>query len=142
KKEHMTNLISIIVSVSILILTIIFKNQFDSGVFLQIIGLFIGITGLIFWITGRATLGKYFTISHKPKELITNGIYAKIRHPMYSGGILLYLGLGLFFKSIIGIVLTIILLAPLLIYSAIIEERLLIKKYGKSYIEYKKKTIF
>ena len=61
---------------------------------------------------------------------------------MYTGGILIYLGLGLWFKSILGLVLTMVLIVPLLVYSATLEEKLLIRAYGERYIEYKKRTIF
>ena len=71
--------------------------------------------------------------------LMTEGSYAKVRHPMYSGamilgtgGLLIHPHMGqLVFTLVIG--LTFILFIP-------IEERLLIKKRGEEYEKYKKKV--
>ena len=139
-KDIILNVISIIALIGVLILSIVFNNQFEGGIFFQIIGAVVGISGLIMWITAKLTLGKHFTMSTTPKHLVTKGIYSKLRHPMYYGGILIYLGIGIFLKSVIGLVLTIILIAPLLIYSPREEEKLLMEKYKEKYSAYKKKT--
>lgn len=71
--------------------------------------------------------------------LMTAGSYAKVRHPMYSGamvlgtgGLLIHPHMGqLVFTALIG--LTFILFIP-------IEERMLIKKRGEEYENYKKQV--
>lgn len=141
-KETILNMISIATLILVLLLTIIFSNQFDSGLSSQIFGIFLGIVGLIFWIVGKRALGKNFTTTIIPKSFVKTGIYSKIRHPLYLGTVLFFLGLGFYSKSIVGIVSTIILIVPLVTYLAILEERELIKKFGTEYLDYKKKTIF
>jgi len=137
-KEITYNFIAILLCILILIATFLFRDQFNASLLLQSIGLIFVVTGMTFWIIGKLTLGKYFSVSHKPKALITKGIYSKLRHPMYTGGVLIYLGLALFFKSIVGLTLTIAILVPLLVYSATIEEKLLREKYKKDFDQYKK----
>jgi len=140
-KDLILNILSIIILLAGLIVNIIFRDQFNGEIFFRIIGMLITITGVIIWIIARITLGKYFTMSTIPKGLITNGIYSKLRHPMYYGGILIYIGGGLFFRSIVGLIFTVILILPMLIYFAIEEDKLLRLKFKEKYSNYKLKTI-
>lgn len=71
--------------------------------------------------------------------LKTSGIYAKVRHPLYSGTILIFLGLFLFIPKIS----TAIALAITLLYLAVgirLEEKKLILKFGDKYVSYKKEV--
>jgi protein-S-isoprenylcysteine O-methyltransferase Ste14 len=126
----------------ILLLTIIFRYQFNDGEYLQAIGFIIGAIGVVILITGIMTLGKNFTTSINPKSLVTYGIYSKIRHPIFIGVILVYLGIELIFQSIYGLLLVIFVLIPFYIYSAIEEEKMLSKIFKDKYTAYKKKTLF
>jgi protein-S-isoprenylcysteine O-methyltransferase Ste14 len=139
-KERTFDATSIFLLAFVLIITIYFNKQFNLGI-LQPIGLCIAIIGLACWIGGKISLGEHFTTSFKPKGLVTTGIFSKIRHPMYFGGTLIYLGLGLLFESVYGLILSLTLIVPLLVYSAMQEEKLLLEEFGEVYIEYKKKTI-
>ena len=127
---------------TILLLTIIFRYQFNGGEYLQAVGYIIGAIGVIILIMGIMTLGKYFTTSINPKGLVTHGIYSKIRHPVFIGVILVYLGIELIFQSIYGLLLVIFVLVPFYIYSAIEEEKILAEKFKDKYTAYKKKTLF
>lgn len=73
-------------------------------------------------------------------ELITGGIYSKIRNPMYLGFIIWIVGFPIFTKSLITLVSSTIWISHI-IYWKILEERELEEKY-KEYREYKKKTWF
>jgi protein-S-isoprenylcysteine O-methyltransferase Ste14 len=126
----------------ILVLTIIFRYQFNGGEYLRTIGFIIGAIGVVILITGIMTLGKYFTASITPKGLVTHGIYSKFRHPIFMGVILVYLGMEFIFQSIYGLLLVIFVLIPFYIYSAIEEEKMLSKTFKDKYTAYKKKTLF
>ncbi|WP_455369910.1 methyltransferase family protein [[Eubacterium] cellulosolvens] len=141
-KESILNLISAVTLIFVLLMTIIFSNQFNLGLLSTVFGIAIGIIGLIIWIVGKHALGKSFTTTIIPKGLVTTGIYSKIRHPLYLGTILFFLGVGLYSKSIVGLTLTMILIIPLVAYLANLEEKALIEKFGSEYLDYKKKTIF
>jgi protein-S-isoprenylcysteine O-methyltransferase Ste14 len=99
------------------------------------------VLGVFLGILSRVTLGQAFTSSLSSQGFVTKGIYSKLRHPMYAGGVLLYVGVGILFQSIIGLVLTGLLVLPLLVYSAIEEERQMLEKFGEETVDYGKNTI-
>jgi protein-S-isoprenylcysteine O-methyltransferase Ste14 len=66
------------------------------------------------------------------------GPYGFIRHPSYTGALVIFIGLGLAIQSW-GAVLSLILLFSLAYgYRMHIEEKALISELGEEYIEYKK----
>ena len=72
-------------------------------------------------------------------ELITNGIQSKIRHPLYSATILIFVGFFLFIPKMVSLVamVAMLLYLPVGIY---FEERKLVKKFGEDYLEYRKRV--
>lgn len=66
------------------------------------------------------------------------GLYAKIRHPIYTSMILYYLGLILVFFNLLTALLYLLLLG-ILVYTAISEENFLKGKF-KDCEEYMKRT--
>lgn len=71
--------------------------------------------------------------------LVTNGIYAIIRHPSYLGLLLNSLGWALAFRSWIGVIITAVTLVPLLARINA-EERLLRSQFGEEYDAYRART--
>jgi protein-S-isoprenylcysteine O-methyltransferase Ste14 len=71
-------------------------------------------------------------------ELRTEGVYALVRHPMYTGGILVALGWSVLFESVPGVVLTAVLAAFFALKSRH-EERRLEEAYP-GYAEYRRRT--
>jgi protein-S-isoprenylcysteine O-methyltransferase Ste14 len=67
--------------------------------------------------------------------LVTAGIYGVIRHPSYLGLLLNSLGWGLAFRSLVGVLLTALLIPPLLARIGA-EERLLRTQFGDEYKSY------
>ncbi len=61
------------------------------------VGLALVAIGLAGWVTARIQLGRSFSIRAKATELVTHGIYSKIRNPVYVFGTLLLVGLILWF---------------------------------------------
>ena len=98
-----------------------------SGLSIFLIGTYIYFKWEIFW---------YRTFKG---QLVTNGIFSYIRHPHYTSLIIIGFGLALFFYSLFALVIAFIAI-PLIIWSIFDEEKLLIKQYGKDYIEFMKKT--
>lgn len=62
--------------------------------------------------------------------------------PLYTGGFLLFTGIDAVPQSIIGSALTGLLVLPLLVYSAVEEERRMLDKFGEEYADYRKHTAF
>lgn len=110
---------------------------------------FVGIIGLIFCFSGtiiacwsKYLLGKNWSLSVQKKvnhELIQNGIYSYLRHPIYTGLLLLFIGNTLIVGDYRGIIAVVIVLVSFW-FKLIKEEKLLIETFGNDYIEYKKKT--
>ena len=73
-------------------------------------------------------------------ELITDGLYRYLRHPMYLGFILWMAGSTLFFQSWIAGILTVIFTLNILVWKKL-EEIQLMKIYP-AYKDYMKKTWF
>jgi protein-S-isoprenylcysteine O-methyltransferase Ste14 len=74
-------------------------------------------------------------------ELITDGIYSKIRHPLYLATIILLTSLPLLYPFPEVAVFSISLIVYTMI-GAYFEEKKLILHYGDEYLEYKKKAGF
>lgn len=112
-----------------------FRNQFLADAWLSITSSVVMIFGFLMVAAGTITLDKI-------KGLATSGIHSKIRHTIYYSRIIFFIGAALFFRSIYGLILTLLVLLPLHVYVIRKEEKLLIKKYGKKYSRYKKRTLF
>ncbi len=71
--------------------------------------------------------------------LVTTGVYGVIRHPSYLGLLINSLGLGLAFRSGVGVILTALILLPLLARIRA-EEWLLRTQFGDEYDAYCART--
>jgi protein-S-isoprenylcysteine O-methyltransferase Ste14 len=74
-----------------------------------------------------------------PTGLVTNGGFKLVRHPLYLGSILVYLGLAVATASLFSLALWVII-CVFYNYIAGYEEKLLEAKYGESYRMYAEKT--
>jgi protein-S-isoprenylcysteine O-methyltransferase Ste14 len=72
-------------------------------------------------------------------QLLTGGIFKHIRHPHYTSLLIIGFGLAFFFYSLAALLIAIIAI-PIMIWSIIDEEKLLIKQYGDEYKRFMKKT--
>ena len=74
-------------------------------------------------------------------ELITDGIYSRVRHPLYLATVLVFSALALIYPFPIVIIFSLCMIAYTMI-GAYFEERKLMKHYGDEYVEYKKTAGF
>lgn len=72
-------------------------------------------------------------------ELVTDGIYAVIRHPSYLGLLVNAVGWALAFRSGVGLLLAALLVPPLLARIGA-EERMLRSQFGAAYDAYRART--
>ena len=82
---------------------------------------------------------KVFQEERKDLVLIKTDVFTIIRHPMYFGSILIYLGFVILSLSIIALVVFIVVVI-FYYYLCRYEEQLLIEKLGSEYLEYMKKV--
>jgi protein-S-isoprenylcysteine O-methyltransferase Ste14 len=99
------------------------------------------VVGVAFVGVARCQLGKSFSIRPKARELVTHGLYSKIRNPIYVFGAVITLGLILVLQRP---VLWVGLAAIVAIQTvrARREARVLEQAFGDSYREYRRKTWF
>jgi len=74
--------------------------------------------------------------------LITKGPYGFCRHPQYLSFIIMILGIDLMFRSFTGIVFTLAISIPSVVYRARIEDQLLRNKFGEEWENYADKVGF
>lgn len=86
-------------------------------------------------------LGSSFAITPRAKELVTTGLYSKIRHPIYVFGTLVFLGLALVVRDVIIYMFCAALIARN-IWRARQENRVLEEKFGDAYRTYREHVWF
>ena len=98
--------------------------------------LIVGIGIIVFFIA----LFTIKTLESYQGDLITKGIYSKIRHPMYLAFILWLIGFPIFFGALFSFILSFVFIANILFWRYLEEKEL--EKRFLSYMDYKKTTIF
>lgn len=71
------------------------------------------------------------------EDFVVSGLHSYIRHPIYSGTILIFLGF-FFFDPTLSSVLHVVMLFLYLPFGIHYEEKKLISIYGEKYLQYKK----
>ena len=94
---------------------------------------------LISGIFAKFGLGIVFGEVREKPEIIEKGVFNIVRHPIYLGSILLYLGLILLTCSIASAILWIIIVI-FYFYISKYEEKLLLNEFGKEYENYMKRV--
>ena len=85
------------------------------------------------------SLGHWLLFNKKLPGLVTIGIFAHVRHPMYLGYILAYLGCIVGTMSLLSIIPW-LLITHLYAKMANYEEQKLEQKFGEEYLEYRRKV--
>jgi protein-S-isoprenylcysteine O-methyltransferase Ste14 len=109
--------------------------------FQRCIGAALMILGIAGIVTARYQLGKSFAIRAKAHELVTRGIYSKIRNPIYVSGAVLLAGFVLLLHRPM---LWLVFLALIIMqtFRARREAKVLEAAFGDAYREYRRKTWF
>lgn len=106
---------------------------------MQSAGLCLMIAGFVLWTTARFQLGRSLTVTAQAKQLVTRGLYSKLRNPIYLfgsctiAGLILLLGRPrwlLIFAAVI----------PLQIWRGRKEAQVLEAKFGEEYRRYRAAT--
>lgn len=107
-------------------------------IFLFIVGLLFILSGLlIYFLAIKAKI----TSSIKENTLVTHGVYAVVRNPIYSAWLFICTGiLFLYGNPYLALMLFLIFWLSLTILMKHTEEKWLTKLYGEAYLEYCKKV--
>jgi len=87
------------------------------------------------------TLGEYFTgdVKARPDQpVITSGPYRLVRHPSYTAGMMMFIGIGLALGSWFSFALLTIATIATYSYRVAVEERVLLETIGEPYGKYMK----
>jgi protein-S-isoprenylcysteine O-methyltransferase Ste14 len=114
--------------------------QLPSVVYLQVIGVVLTVTGYFLFIWSVRVRGKFSVSWAMPEDqkLVTWGPYRFVRHPSYSGYFLMFVGFFLMWSNVFAVFP---LFAIFGYYRAsVVEEELLVKRFGDVYRDYQRKT--
>ena len=102
----------------------------------------VGLAGLVLvlgWYLARTSMKAVFGTQRPEPVIIDGGVFKRLRHPMYTGALLFYLGSSLITLSLASALFWLVIIAGYT-YISKYEERILIEGFGKDYLNYKKKT--
>jgi protein-S-isoprenylcysteine O-methyltransferase Ste14 len=96
-------------------------------------------TALLLFKSGHVVIsdGKHGQL---PISLLRTGGFRYVRHPLYLGCLLVYLGLGVATASLFSLVFLAVVIGPFYNFIATYEENLLASLFGESYLAYRQQT--
>ncbi len=89
----------------------------------------------------RFQLGRAFSIRAKATRLVTTGLYARLRNPIYVFGCFFFLGIAMFIPFW-PLLLALIIVIPMQIVRARREAAVLEASFGEEYRRYRRQTWF
>ncbi len=104
-------------------------------------GAILMVLSFVLFSVAHIELGSSFSVSAQARNLVTTGIYSRIRNPIYLFGGLLIVGVFLFVERP-RYLLVFVVLVPLQLARMRREEKVLEAKFGEAYRRYKKSTWF
>ncbi|MGH9418313.1 MAG: methyltransferase family protein [Terriglobales bacterium] len=107
----------------------------------HIAGVAMVLPAFVLFVLARIQLGSAFSVQAKASRLVTTGIYARIRNPIYVFGGVMVAG------AIIGLqrpwlLLIFLVLIPMQVLRVRREEQVLEATFGEAYAAYKRATWF
>jgi protein-S-isoprenylcysteine O-methyltransferase Ste14 len=89
------------------------------------------------------TLGRFFRVEvtvDTDQTLVDTGPYARLRHPSYTGLLVLYLGLGICLDSYLSVAAAVLMPLAAIVNRIDHEERTLRREFGEAYRAYSTRT--
>ena len=108
---------------------------------MPIIGAILLVMGFITWTVARFQLGRSFTAKAEARQLVTRGLYSKIRNPIYVFGSCVIAGAILVARKPV-MLLIFVLIIPLQLWRARKESAVLEAAFGDEYRKYRAATWF
>ncbi len=118
-------------------------TMFGGAHWLRTAGLVFLILGLVIRWLAILTLGTTFSTNvaiHAGQTLRTTGPYRWVRHPSYTGMLIIFAATGLYERNWISLAVVVILPTAALFYRIHVEEMALTEAFGQQYLEYSKVT--
>jgi protein-S-isoprenylcysteine O-methyltransferase Ste14 len=99
--------------------------------------------GLFIRVSAIYTLGRSFTANvsiHATQTLHEAGLFRFMRHPSYTGMVLIFLALGLRMQNWLSLVVIVVPPVAALLYRIHVEEAALTGAFGEQYVDYSQRT--
>lgn len=96
---------------------------------------------MLLLIVARVQLGNSFSVRAKATQLVTTGLYSRLRNPIYLCGIVLFCGIALLLESWWPL-LILVVLVPMQRMRARREAEVLRERFGEEYERYRRGTWF
>jgi protein-S-isoprenylcysteine O-methyltransferase Ste14 len=101
------------------------------------------VAGIAFRQWAIAVLGRFFSMAikvQKDQTVVDTGPYRYMRHPSYTGLLIIFVGLGLALHSWGAVLVLALIFAIVWGYCIHVEERALISQLGEAYLAYSRRT--
>jgi protein-S-isoprenylcysteine O-methyltransferase Ste14 len=101
------------------------------------------VAGLAIRWTAIITLGRSFSTNvaiHATQTVRKNGLYRWVRHPSYTGMLLIFAAIGISQRNWVSLAIMLAFPTGALIYRIHVEEMALIEAFGEEYVEYSRAT--
>jgi len=108
---------------------------------LSYVALCLSLACAVLWLVARWQLGNAFSVTAQAHQLVTQGLYSKIRHPIYVFGTLAFLFVVLALQGWSALIIWVVVLLIQVVRLSR-EERVLIETFGAEYTTYRRKTWF
>ncbi|WP_147341230.1 methyltransferase family protein [Actinomadura logoneensis] len=108
-----------------------------TGVFLAATAIMLAGLAVRFW--AIATLGRFFRSSVHVQEghrVVSGGPYRYVRHPSYTGLMLIFVGIALSFGNIVALAIFLVGVSVAMLIRIRVEERVLSEELGDAYREF------
>ena len=114
-----------------------------GGTAISVLGIALSVLGIAFSIWAIVTLGRHYDLVlevHAGHELVRTGPFARVRHPVYTGLAIHFIGACLATGNVLLILGTLLVVFPAFYVRARAEERLLLEQFGGEYERYAKEV--
>jgi protein-S-isoprenylcysteine O-methyltransferase Ste14 len=133
--------IALTVVVGAALALLVLKHPQAEWTAMPLIGMALLITGFTFWTIARFQLGASFTVTGQGRQLVTTGLYSKIRNPIYVFGSMVIAEAFLYFGRP-ALLLIFVFVMPLQIMRGRKEAQVLESQFGDDYRAYRAGTWF
>jgi protein-S-isoprenylcysteine O-methyltransferase Ste14 len=103
--------------------------------------LWLSLACAILWFVARWQLGNSFSVTAQAHHLVTQGLYSKIRHPIYIFGTLAFLFVVLALQGWSALIVWVVVIL-IQVVRVRREERVLAEAFGEEYKTYRSRTWF
>ncbi len=135
--------ISILLLLLALLLNSLRIGQIKVSLLFGWIGVLLMAAGIALRAWATRTLGRFYTrtlITTTSHHVVQEGPYRLVRHPGYSGSLLVWIGAGVATSNWIILILVALVCVGAYFYRIQSEEAMLITTFGKEYLDYIQKT--